>query len=176
MSIIKEYKLPKDLLEKLGREGERAWKSTNIQDKADHFFNFCVTSLSLRDWCIAYLELEGADKNQFFEKHSQSKWLNYCGSIANASKHFKLLAGRTSSVESVESKVSKLVTLGANGQVIEGAESERVSFDIQVSEDEAKDLMTVLFHCVAQWEEVFENYGIPKPELNIKAKMFIEYI
>lgn len=69
-----------------------------------------------------------------------------------------------------------MVTLGANGQVIEGAESERVSFDIQVSEGEAKDLMTVLFHCVSQWEEVFENYGIPKPELNIKAKMFIEYI
>ncbi len=119
-------------MEKLGREGKRAWKSTNIQDKADHFFNFCVTFLPLRDWCIAYLELKGAGKNQFFEKHSQSEWLNYCGSIANASKHFKLLAGRTSSVESVESKVSKLVTLGANGQVIEGAESERLSFDIQV--------------------------------------------
>lgn len=65
MSVIKEFKFPKDLLEKLAREGERTWKSTNIEDKADHFFNFCVTSLSLRDWCITFLELEGAKKNDF---------------------------------------------------------------------------------------------------------------
>ncbi|EJF7199153.1 hypothetical protein V9J80_003590 [Vibrio cholerae] len=176
MSIIQEYKLPKDMLEKLAREGERTWKCRNIQDKADHFFNFCVTSLSLRDWCIAYLELEGKEESQFYDMHSKNKWLNYCGSIANASKHFKLIEGRKSAVKSVDSKISKLVALGVNGQVIEGMESERVSFDIQVSDTEVEDLMVVLFYCVVQWEEVFKNYNIPAPSFDIKARMLIEYV
>ena len=90
MSILKEYKEPKDLLEKLLREGERTWKSEDIQEKADHFFNFCVTSLSLRDWCITYLNLDNSEQSKFYEIHSKNEWLNYCASIANLAKHFKL--------------------------------------------------------------------------------------
>jgi len=176
MSVIEGFKFPKDLLEKLAREGGRAWKSTNVEDKADHFFNFCVTSLSLRDWCITYLELEGVKKNDFYEMHSKNEWLNYCGSIANASKHFKLKEGRNSAVKSVESKVSKLVTLGPDGKEIEGLSTERASFDIEVLDGEVKDLLTILFYCVNQWEDVFKEHNIPSPDLNLKMNMFIEYI
>ncbi|HCG8765178.1 TPA: hypothetical protein NKB14_004680 [Vibrio parahaemolyticus] len=176
MSIISEYKVPRDLLEKLAREGARAWKSTNIQDKADHFFNFCITSLSLRDWCIAYLALDGSEKASFYDMHAKNEWLNYCGSIANSSKHFRLTEGRKSSVNSVSSKVSQLVALGFDGQVIEGAETERVSFDIQTPDGEPKDLMVVLFHCVSQWEQVFSDYNIPASKADLKIDMLIEYI
>lgn len=108
--------------------------------------------------------------------HSKNEWLHYCGSIANASKHFKLKEGRSSAVKSVESKVSKLVTLGPDGKEIEGLGTERASFDIEVSDGEVKDLMIILLHCVNQWEQVFKEYSIPSPDFDIKMNMFIEYI
>ena len=177
MSVIKFYTSPSDLLEKLSREGGRAWKSEDINDKADHFFNFCITSLSLRDWCIEFLSLSGKSKNDFFEMHVGNEWLKYCGSIANSSKHFALEAGRKSSVEKVENKTSELVALGLDGEKIEGSESERASFNIITAEGEEKDLFSLLFNAVSEWEKVFSKYKIPLPTNEFfKVKMFVEYM
>ncbi|MBH0005594.1 hypothetical protein [Psychrobacter sp. SWN149] len=178
MSILKEYKEPKDLLEKLLREGKRTWTSKDIQEKVDHFFNFCVTSLSLRDWCLAYLNLDGAEKSDFYNIHSQNEWLNYCGSIANLSKHFKLLEGRKSSVSSVDSKISRhmLLGIGDDGKMTEITQAMRVSFDIKNSDGNVKGLMEVLSGCVSQWEQVFTDYNIPAPDSDLKYRMFIEYL
>lgn len=178
MSILKEYKEPKDLLEKLLREGKRTWASEDIQEKADHFFNFCVTSLSLRDWCIAYLNLNKVEKSNFYDIHSQSEWLSYCGSIANLSKHFKLLEGRKSSVSSVDSKTSEhvLLAIGTDGKMTEVTQAMRVSFDIQNSDGKVKGLMEILIGCVSEWEQVFTDYNIPAPNSDLKHRMFIEYL
>ncbi|MCZ4311637.1 hypothetical protein [Vibrio atlanticus] len=177
MSVIKFYSSPSDLLEKLAREGGRTWKSEDINDKADHFFNFCITSLSLRDWCIEFLSLSGKNKNDFFEMHAGNQWLKDCGSIANSSKHFALEVGRKSSVEKVENKTSELVALGVDGKKIEGSESERASFNIITAEGEAKDLALVLYYAVTEWEKVFSEYKIPLPKNEFfKAQMFVEYM
>lgn len=153
---------------------EQTWKSEDIQEKADHFFNFCVTSVSLRDWCIAYLNLDGSEQSKFYEIHSKNEWLNYCGSTANLSKHFKLREGRKSSVLSVNAKVSKLVALGADGRIIEGLKKERVSFDVQNSNGDIKDLMLVLMNCLSQWEKIFSEYDIPAPNSDLKIRVFLE--
>jgi hypothetical protein len=177
VSVIKFYSSPSDLLEKLSREGGRTWKSEDINDKADHFFNFCITSLSLRDWCIEFLSLSGKNKNDFFEMHAGNEWLKYCGSIANSSKHFALEVGRKSAIEKVENKTSELVALGVDGKKIEGSESERVSFNIVTAEGEEKDLVLVLFYAVSEWEKVFSEYKIPLPKNEFfKTQIFVEYM
>lgn len=174
MSILKEYKEPKDLLEKSLREGDRTWKSEDLQEKSDHFFNFCVTSVSLRDWCIAYLNLDSVEQSNFYKMHSKNEWLDYCASIANLSKHFKLREGRKSSVLSVNSKVSTLVALGADGKIIEGLKKKRVSFDVQNSNSDIKNLMLVLINCLSQWEKIFSDYRIPAPNSDLKIRSFLE--
>jgi hypothetical protein len=176
MSVIKFYSSPCDLLEKLSREGERTWKARDLNEKADHFFNFCITSLSLRDWCIDFLSLSGKAKQQFFNMHASNDWLKYCGSIANSSKHFALQEGRKSSVDKVESKMSNLVALGVDGKKIEGYESERVSFDVIPNEGEPKDLMLILFYAVSEWKKVFEENDIPLPKSGFDTHMFVEYM
>lgn len=90
MSLISTYTSPSDLFMKLLREGTRTLRASDIANKSDHLFNFCVTSISLRDWCISYLKLTGKDKNDFFEMHSKILALKYCGDIANSSKHFEI--------------------------------------------------------------------------------------
>ncbi len=40
---------PSDLLNKLDRELWRAFHHRHLSHKADHFYNFCVTALALKD-------------------------------------------------------------------------------------------------------------------------------
>jgi hypothetical protein len=177
VSVIKFYTCPSGLLEKLSREGGRTWKSEDMTDKADHFFNFCITSLSLRDWCIEFLSLSGKSKEDFCIMHAGNEWLKYCGAIANSSKHFALKPGRKSSVKKVENKTSDLVALGVNGKKIEGSESKRASFNIITVQGEEKDLFLLLFNAVSEWEKVFSEYKIPLPKNELfRVQMFVEYM
>ncbi|WP_419238845.1 hypothetical protein ACN08P_20930 [Photobacterium leiognathi subsp. mandapamensis] len=174
MSVIRTYETPSDLFMKLIREGRRTWCCTQLEDKADHFFNFCITSLSLRDWCIEELKLTGKDKDDFFKLHSSNEWLNYCGSIANSSKHFALKAGRKSAVSSVNNTVDSLVPIFPDGAWHDEVKIERVSFEITTSDGESKGLMLLLFFTCYEWEKIFDQYSIRRPHDNIKVSMFVE--
>src|SRR5574344_1286825 len=44
------------------------WLAENIEDKCDHFFNFCVTAQALRDWCIKYLKLIDQKEKEIFHE------------------------------------------------------------------------------------------------------------
>lgn len=120
------------------------------------------------------MNLDNSEQSKFYEIHSKNEWLNYCASIANLAKHFKLREGRKSSVLSVNAKESTLVALGADDRVIEGLKKERVSFDVQNSNGDIKDLMLVLMSCLSQWEKIFSEYDIPAPNSDLKIRVFLE--
>ncbi|WP_206743972.1 hypothetical protein, partial [Vibrio ordalii] len=174
MSVIRTYKAPSDLFLKLVREGRRAWLSTQAEDKADHFFNFCITSLSLRDWCIEELKLTGKEKDAFLKLHSSNEWLGYCGSIANSSKHFSLKEGRKSTVSSVDGTVDSLVPIFPDGEWHDELTTERVSFEIITSDGESKGLMLLLFFACFEWEKIFDQFSIKRPADDVKGTMFVE--
>ncbi|PIL42053.1 hypothetical protein CR105_26380 [Massilia eurypsychrophila] len=57
----------------------------------DHFFNFCITAHSLRDWII---NLQMVERQSVHDRCNQVSELAACRDIANASKHFDLKVDR----------------------------------------------------------------------------------
>jgi hypothetical protein len=79
------------LFRKLQREEYRAFHHPDRLHKADHFFNFCVTAHSLRDY---YLEWAGkiapSDRQPLETAWAQESILVAVADIANSAKHFVL--------------------------------------------------------------------------------------
>lgn len=174
MTVITTYKEPIDLYKKLVREGGRVWRTESIEDKSDHFFNFCVTSLSIRDWCIKYLNLDSVDTNKFYKIHSDSTWLNYCACIANQSKHFALKPDRKSSVHAVSDTYDTLIPIFPDGKWHEELSFERHSLEILTDTDLPINLMKFLISTCFEWENLFKTYNIECPNEYFKQTMFIE--
>lgn len=59
----------------------------------DHFFNFCVTAHSIRDWVI---HSQNAPRQAVHDRCNRVEVLPACRDIANAGKHFALNVDRTS--------------------------------------------------------------------------------
>ena len=176
MAVIQVYNCPKDMLGKLVREGRRTWLSQDLKEKSDHFFNFCVTSVSIRDWCISYLGLIDPHKGDFYKEHSNNQWLNYCASIANSSKHLKLHTDRIEHITSVDGQASEHILIDSNGNPIKNSNNERLTFKIETKDGDTLELMSFLGNVVDSWEEIFEKYGIKISEENLKVLMFVEYM
>ncbi|MCK8103008.1 hypothetical protein [Pseudoalteromonas sp. 2CM36K] len=175
MSLISTYTSPSDLFMKLLREGTRTWRASDIANKSDHLFNFCVTSISLRDWCISYLKLTGKDKNDFSEMHSKILPLKYCGDIANSSKHFEVQSDRKSPVTGVIGNVETSIPMFADGKLRHDLAIETLSFEICTDDGKAKDLMLLLFEVCTEWIKVFKQFDIQHPNEDLIGHMFIEY-
>jgi hypothetical protein len=79
------------LYRKLERESYRAYHCRSRIHKADHFFNFCVTAHSLRDY---FFERKGLidEKNRvpYHDCWNSDSLLVAVGEIANTTKHFTL--------------------------------------------------------------------------------------
>ncbi len=79
------------LYRKLEREEHRAFHHADLLHKADHFFNFCITAHSIRDY---FLERAGKtatkDRQLFDDTWSQEPLLVAVADIANSAKHFVL--------------------------------------------------------------------------------------
>jgi hypothetical protein len=85
----------KALFRKLERESYRAYHASSRVHKADHFFNFCVTAHSLRDYLLEDLgKFTNDDKKPFHQDWDAKPLLVAVGEIANMSKHFRLRHGR----------------------------------------------------------------------------------
>lgn len=176
MSAIREFKDPCDMYDKLIREGKRCWFSRDPKGVADHFFNFCITSLSLRDWCIKFKGYDGPKRDEFYKAHSSDKWLDYCGSIANMSKHFSLCENRTSSVQSVVPTKTRIVGLNIDGSLYSGVDHEKDSLIVITSDNDQKDLMDILYWTCESWCEMFDTFKVGDIDRNKIALMFLNYI
>lgn len=80
------------LYQKVLRERYRVWHARDFTHKADHFYNFCITVHSLRDYFLAHMGwLEDNEKKQ--EHHvrwNSDEVLRAVKEIANSAKHFSL--------------------------------------------------------------------------------------
>ncbi len=79
------------LYRKLQRESYRAFHHPGLLHKADHFFNFCITAHSLRDYFLEWAGKAGpSDRQPFEQAWSQEPLLGAVADIANSAKHFRL--------------------------------------------------------------------------------------
>ena len=79
------------LYRKLEREAYRAYHQRDRIHKVDHFFNFCVTAHSLRDYFLSEGKVpKGKASDQFHKQWNSFPELIAVKEVANSSKHFSL--------------------------------------------------------------------------------------
>lgn len=79
------------LWRKAEREAYRALHAKSKQHKADHFFNFCVTAHSLRDFFFEQRNIpRGTVRDPYYAQWNAEPLLVAVEEIANLSKHFQL--------------------------------------------------------------------------------------
>jgi hypothetical protein len=82
---------PRALYRKLERESYRAFHASTPLHKADHFFNFCVTASSMRDYCLEHCgAITSAQKQPYYDSWSKIPLLIAAAEIGNSTKHFVL--------------------------------------------------------------------------------------
>lgn len=170
MSAINIYNEPQDILFKVLREGRRTSLTEDPIEKCDHFFNFCVTAHSLRDWCIKYLKI--ADTNSFHDEINRNFYFGVCRDIANSSKHFGLDKPK-STVNEAKTNKSKFALL--DGTDNPAAIVEREDILITLSDGTTLNLFEFLHNIGNGWMEIFKNKLIPINKSLDTSYMFIQY-
>jgi len=118
-----------DLYRKLERESYRAYHADSPMHKADHFFNFCVTAHSMRDYCLEHLGLIlDSDKQPFYEVWNAVPLLVAVQEIANSSKHYVLRNSKNKIVKALKTRTVR----------------SRYSTFVDIYENEQKDCKFVL--------------------------------
>lgn len=89
---------------KAEREAYRSLHAKSKTHKADHFFNFCITAHSLRDFFFENRSLLGAAREPYYARWSTDPLLVAVADIANLSKHFQLRDGKTKQPRTVKTR------------------------------------------------------------------------
>ena len=109
MSFTVRLASPLALFRKLERESYRAYHSKTPLHKADHFFNFCVTAASMRDYMLEHLNVVlPLQKKPYFHAWSKIPALVAAAEIANSSKHFVLRDQSTGQPKSIKTRAVRL--------------------------------------------------------------------
>jgi hypothetical protein len=93
------------LYRKLERELVRAFHHANQTHKADHFYNFCITASSLRDYLLERLgKTTSSAKQPFYDRWATEPVLVAAADIANSAKHFQLRDQKTNAPKTPRTK------------------------------------------------------------------------
>lgn len=93
------------LFRKLERELYRAYHSQDPIHVADHFYNFCVTAHSMRDYFLERIGEIAGNKRQAYESEWKStRCLVAIEEITNSAKHFQLRERKTKAPRTPDTK------------------------------------------------------------------------
>jgi hypothetical protein len=109
MSLTPTLSTPGDVMAKMAREHVRAINSHDKIDASDHLYNFCITSLAMRDHLLEHLGI--IDKNKQWnevKRWASPKVVTAAHDIGNSSKHFVL---RDKNAEPRENLTAQLVDI-----------------------------------------------------------------
>lgn len=170
-NLLPTLSSPWDMMSKLARENSRANNNNELVLIADHFYNFCVTSLSLRDHVLEQLSLTAKkDRERKLKDWRISSEVAAAHDIANSFKHFCLRDFRTMKpkatvAQAVVSAPTKREYCSANrdGSVKKTlVDSIRVTV---VTEDGEYGLWEFMSRVRFFWESVLDAEGIPYERL-----------
>ena len=95
----------RDLIKKLQRESRRAYQAHDDIQKADHFYNFCVTAHSMKDYFFEEMGLKtDTEKQPYRTEWNKHSLLVAASEIANASKHLVLRKGTRKDIQQPKTK------------------------------------------------------------------------
>jgi hypothetical protein len=155
------------LFRKLERESYRAFHATTPLHKADHFFNFCVTAASMRDYMLEHLNMRSKTQRQpYYDTWSSIPALVAAAEIANSSKHFVLRDRSTGQPTSVKTRAVRLkpasfVSIYANA--VGGTHaviSDRTEVSVTLSDGQALELYAFTHEVIGYWKGFLTAQGI----------------
>jgi hypothetical protein len=126
----------------------------------DHFFNFCVTAHSIRDWVIHTVNV---DKNILHQRCNQVKELAACRDIANANKHFSLEVGRNEVSRGAVISRSSVVDVfeNVNGEVEVSMPRETIELFIVIEGQPPQESHQFTRKIIEAWTAIFNELEIP---------------
>lgn len=163
MSLRYFYLNPGDLLNKLEREARRITQAAARSDKpamCDHFFNFCVTAHSLRDWLI---HSKNAPKQSVHDRCNSVAELAACRDIANASKHFALDVGSKAVAKGAVVSRSSVVDIfeDGSGNYHVSAPRETIDICLVIEGQRPQESHQFTGAVIAAWKAILNESNVP---------------
>lgn len=151
---------PLSIIHKLEREAHRAFHHRNYVHKSDHFYNFCVTALSLKDYIFFHLDITDVkDKQPYYDEWASVNCLKAATEIANASKHCNL--NNTPKTKGIEQTTSTVVNVYISGN----SETKEVAVEAPDYVVQLPDKSTLLLYeftreVIEYWKTYMGSIGI----------------
>jgi hypothetical protein len=156
-------------LQKLERELWRAFHHRNRTHKADHFYNFCITALAMKDH---FLEWKGAvskaTRQPYYDAWNAIPELVAASEIANTTKHAvlresksgTLRMARTSRIRPSTSSVADIYTDGrGNFKIVKNPRGPSIT--IEFDGQRRFELYQFMDSLVKYWRGFLSHEGVP---------------
>jgi hypothetical protein len=158
---------PLALYRKLEREACRAFHAVTPLHKADHFFNFCVTAASMRDYTLEHLgKITPAEKQPYHAAWSGVPALTAAAEVANSAKHFVLRDRTTGKPAAVKTKAVRMrkasfadVFVNAAGDT-EAVRTLRTEVHVTLSDGQVLELYAFTDQILKYWSTYLTSLGL----------------
>jgi hypothetical protein len=175
MSLAQSLASPSALYRKMERESYRAFHAESPVHKSDHFFNFCVTAHSMRDYCLEYLgKIEDSGKRPLHELWNKEPALIAAQEIANSSKHFTLRLPRSKQVKvpatkSVRmSKARYMTVYQRNDGALHLEPTVRAEVKIELSDGKVLPLYAFTDDVLKYWRTFLAGVGVKVRRVSLR--------
>jgi hypothetical protein len=167
MPLTVRLNSPLHLFRKLERESYRAFHAPTPLHKADHFFNFCVTAASMRDYVLEYLnKVSGADRTPYYQAWAKIPALVAAAEIGNSSKHFVLRekgskVPKRAATRTVRLKKTPIVNVYADeGGRYDFVQTSRTEIVVTLSDGQRLELHAFTTEILRYWKQYLSTLGL----------------
>ncbi len=154
--------------QKVLRERYRTWHARDFVHKADHFYNFCITAHSLRDYFLEHKGWGGDPENR--KKHGSERqeqhteWnskeaLRAVKEIANSAKHFSL--DRPPQTKATKETTGAAVDVYVEGDELSCVEVVIPDFVVTMASGKEHHLWEMMSEVSEYWLQFLTETGIP---------------
>ena len=147
--------------QKVLRERHRTWHARDSIHKADHFYNFCITAHSLRDYFLAH---KGWGKRSSESRRQHTEWnskeaLRAVQEIANSAKHFSLY--RPPETKATEETTGVAFDVYVQGDELSCVEVVIPDFVVTTASGKEHHLWELMSDVSEYWRQFLTETGIP---------------
>jgi hypothetical protein len=163
------------LFRKLEREGYRAFHHPDSTHKADHFYNFCVTAQSLREYLLERIgKVLPKERQPCDIRWSRNHVLVAVAEIANTAKHFRLRdrkkmlrVSKTRQVRHGRTTMAQ-VFLNSEGQLVVRKRTNVPTYYVEVDEGQTFELFEFIDVVINYWKVELGSHGVKLRRQSLK--------
>ncbi len=153
--------------QKVLRESYRTWHAKDSIHKADHFYNFCITAHSLRDYFVEHKgwggDSESRRKNHAEREELHTTWdsnerLRAVREIANSAKHFSLR--RPPQTKGTKETTGSAVEVYTDGDALHFVKAAIPDFVVTMASGEEFHLFELMSDVSDYWREFLSAAGL----------------